>query len=105
MAEIAGVEVVEIDARPEREQRYPQRFYLSRHEDPTGISGTGVIADGVIWQDGSVTLKWLGPHTSEVSWRSLRDVVAIHGHAGSTSVVFRDDEDGYPYHEQTRCPF
>lgn len=81
---------------PEPEQRYPRRFYLYRGEDETGISGTGVVADGVQWQDGTATLKWLGEHSSEVSWRAMPDVVHIHGHGGKTMVVWRDDEDGYP---------
>lgn len=90
---------------PEPEQRYPRRFYLYRGVDETGISGTGVVADGVQWQDGTVTLKWLGGHSSEVSWRAMPDVVHIHGHGGKTMVVWRDDENGYPYHEQTKCPY
>lgn len=95
----------QFDAALEPEQRYPRRFYLSRQEDPTGISGTGVVADGVVWQDGTVTIKWLGDHSSEVSWRRLEDMEYIHGHGGKTMVIWRDDENGYPFHEQTKCPY
>ena len=42
----------------EERQRYPRRFYLYRIEDKTGISGTGVVADGVVWQTGAATLNW-----------------------------------------------
>lgn len=85
------------DASTEPRQRYPRRFYLHRVVDETGISGTGVVADGVVWQDGTVTLKWLGEHTSEVSWpRGMESVEHVHGHGGKTVVVWRDDEDGYP---------
>jgi hypothetical protein len=89
----------------EERQRWPRRFYLYRRADETGVSGTGVVADGVVWQDGTVTLKWLGKHSSEVSWRGMEHVEAVHGHNGSTLVVWRDDEDGYPFHDQTRCPY
>lgn len=88
----------------EPRQRFPRRFYLYRHEDETGISGTGVVADGVVWQNGRVTLVWLGEHPSEVSWQDMSHVVAIHGHNGKTEVVWRDGEEGYPFHDQTECP-
>jgi len=94
-----------IDAGNIGKQRYPRRFYLHRVEDLSGVSGTGVVADGVRWQDGSVTLKWLGEHSSEVSWAGMEHIEAIHGHNGKTMVVWRDDENGYPYHEQTACPY
>lgn len=96
------------DASVEPRQRYPRRFYLMRHKDQTGISGTGVVADGVVWQTGAVTLNWRGGGESYNTWpgpNALAEVERIHGHGGLTSVVFRDDEDGYPYHSQTRCPY
>lgn len=98
-------EAIPTDFEPEREQRYPRRFYLYRGKDETGVSGTGVVADGVVWQDGSVTLKWLGPHSSEVSWKSMEHVEAVHGHNGRTVPIWRDDEEGRPFHAQTPCPY
>ena len=90
----------------EPEQRYPRRFYLYRSEDETGVSGTGVVADGVVWQDDTVTLNWLGEHGSVVTWRrGMESVEHVHGHGGKTMVVWRDDENGYPFHEQTKCPY
>jgi hypothetical protein len=59
---------------------------LERDIDHTGVSGTGTVADGVLWDDGQVTLKWRGPHSSIVNWRNLEDAKAIHGHDGATRV-------------------
>src|SRR5258708_11539102 len=32
-----------------REAAYPKRFELQRTEDPSGVSGTGLVADGVLF--------------------------------------------------------
>lgn len=105
---MSDVEVTEVDVRPKSDQRYPRRFYLMRHEDKTGISGTGVVADGVVWQTGAVTLHWLGGSESYNNWPGPNAIAGIertHGHGGATSIVYRDDENGYPYHDQTYCPY
>jgi hypothetical protein len=36
--------------------------------------------EGVIWSDGTVTLKWLTPGKSVSVWQSLADCLAVHGH-------------------------
>lgn len=33
---------------------YPRVFVLQRHVDVSGVSGTGEIAEGVEWSDGTV---------------------------------------------------
>ena len=59
-------------------------FILRRLEDVSGVSGVGIIAEGVEFHDGQVALSWFGHHhTLEVS-PSLRDIMAIHGHEGRT---------------------
>jgi len=63
-------------------------FTLERDEDETGISGTGKVAEGVVFTDGVVVIRWVvGEHRSTVVWESLAAVEAIHGHAGSTRIV------------------
>jgi hypothetical protein len=63
-------------------------FTLVRKVDVSGVSGTGVVAEGVEFHDGQVVLSWFGKHhTIEVAPK-LDDVVAIHGHDGCTEVVF-----------------
>lgn len=63
-------------------------FHLVRHEDVTGVSGTGVVAEGVQWSNGQVSLRWFGEHSSIAIWSSLEDAMFIHGHDGATEAVF-----------------
>jgi hypothetical protein len=67
-----------------------KRFELVRHEDITGVTGTGVVAEGVQWSNGQVTVCWRGEHSSIVVWPSMEDAMAIHGHDGATEAVWRD---------------
>ena len=62
-------------------------FQLHRDVDVSGVSGTGVVADGVEWPDGTCTIRWRGQRQSTVNWNSLDDVIAIHGHGGATRIV------------------
>lgn len=68
-----------------------RRFYLERIEDPTGVSGTGVVAHGVEFGDGSCVLRWLTQFRSTVFYDSLEHIRHIHGHGGLTRVVLLDD--------------
>lgn len=63
-------------------------FKLVRDEDITGISGTGEVAEGVEFTDGTVVLRWKGVQASTVVWKSIYDVEIIHGHGGKTRIVF-----------------
>lgn len=66
-------------------------FTLQREEDVTGVSGTGTVAEGVVFSDGSVVIKWVvGEHRSTVHWDSIESVLAIHGHDGKTKVVWKE---------------
>lgn len=66
-------------------------FELHRDEDETGISGTGVVAQGVVWADGTVAMRWIvGEHRSTVIWPDIDAVEAIHGHGGRTRIVWRE---------------
>lgn len=68
-----------------------RRFVLERNEDVSGVSGTGVVAEGVEFTDGTVVLRWItGEHRSTVVWPSIRSVEVIHGHDGRTLVKFVD---------------
>lgn len=63
-------------------------FYLQRDEDETGISGTGKVAEGVVFANRKVVLTWLTDVTSIVMYESIADVEHIHGHNGKTRVVY-----------------
>jgi len=67
-------------------------FKLVRHEDVSGVSGTGVVAEGVIFHDGQVAVSWFGKHHCVSVWPNIEDVEAIHGHEGRTIVEFDERE-------------
>ncbi|MGW8326520.1 hypothetical protein ACWGLE_01290 [Streptomyces sp. NPDC055897] len=69
----------------------PRRFHLLRHRDVSGISGTGVVALGVRWPDGTASVRWLGARPSTVHWDNFADAEAVHGHAGATEIVWNDE--------------
>ena len=73
------------------QQSTPRLFTLERDRDVTGVSGTGTVADGVVWPDGTVSLRWRGPRPSVVFWGSLEDAEVIHGHGGSTRIVWTEE--------------
>jgi hypothetical protein len=68
-----------------------RRFYLVRYADLSGVSGTGIVAHGVEFGDGAVALRWISPRPSTSIWESVDDMIAVHGHAGSTVVHWLDE--------------
>jgi|GEM_PF-727292 len=69
----------------------PRLFELYRIEDETGVSGTGVVAHGAVFEDGTVAMRWLTKHRSTTLFDSLDEVREIHGHGGKTEIRFLDD--------------
>lgn len=67
-----------------------RRFLLVRHSDPSGVSGTGIVAQGVEFPDGSVALRWSCSRPSTAVWGSVEDVRRIHGHNGRTVIRWLD---------------
>ena len=65
-------------------------FYLLRKEDKSGVSGTGVVAEGAVATDGSVVLRWLGEKATWELLKSIDHVITIHGHEGATKIIFGD---------------
>lgn len=77
-----------------------RKFHLQRIEDESGVSGTGRVAEGVVFSNGWVAMTWLTRHTSGAFYTSLHEVEKIHGHSGKTKVVM--DEEDYTY-EPLEC--
>lgn len=85
-----------------------RRFEMHRDTDVSGVSGTGVVAEGVEFSepfsigfpDGSVVvlepgwcvIRWGGEHRSTVLWGSRASAEAIHGHNGATRFVDVDTD-------------
>ena len=66
-------------------------FVLYRREDVSGVSGTGIVADGIVYPDGRCSYRWRSGHATTVAADSIEQVEAVHGHDGRTVVVFVDD--------------
>jgi hypothetical protein len=70
-----------------------RRFVLARHQDPSGISGVGIVAEGVALTGGTAFLHWLTEHETFVHWPGGVDaILAVHGHEGSTIARWLDEE-------------
>lgn len=78
-------------------------FTLHRQDDATGVSGTGVVAWGVLWPDGSVSIRWNSPTPSFISFEGVpsdtqlqrvgdQHVRSVHGHNGKTIVIWSDSD-------------
>lgn len=70
----------------------PRPFALYRRQDVTGVSGTGVVATGAVFEDGVTVVRWFGVHPSTVIWPSLEDAAHVHLHGGKTQIVWLSDE-------------
>lgn len=69
-----------------------RRFGLIRDEDPTGVSGEGMIAFGVEFPDGTVCLRWQTDWPTSVVFHDngIESVEAVHGHEGRTRIEWWD---------------
>lgn len=69
-----------------------KRFYLLRHEDVNGFSGTGVVAEGVIFDDGTGAFTWLSPMKTVTTFWKVADIRKMHGHGGKTDLVIEGNK-------------
>lgn len=70
-----------------------RRFYLFRKEDPTGMSSTGRVADGIEFDNGQVALTWKKEFPSVTVFPSVSIVEKLHSHNGKdpTKIIWVDD--------------
>lgn len=72
-------------------------FTLIRLEDVTGISGTGIVAQGVEFDSGRCVMEWLTAFKSIGVYQNSNELIQIHGHDGKTVMQYDDgpfDENG-----------
>jgi hypothetical protein len=67
-----------------------KRFTLERNSDVSGVSGTGTVAEGVMFSNGRAALSWRTDLTSTAVYDSICDLEAIHGHNGATTIEWID---------------
>lgn len=66
-------------------------FYFLRTEDESGVSGTGIVAEGVEFTNGKVVINWLTKHRSLAIYENIKEAELIHGHGGKTKLVYDED--------------
>ncbi|WP_055751344.1 hypothetical protein [Frankia sp. AvcI1] len=76
--------------------RQVRRFELEREVDVSGVSGTGAVAFGAQAPDGTCVLWWDSEHDSIAIYPTMETLLAIHGHGGTTRVVYIDAADQTP---------
>ncbi|MFB6723814.1 hypothetical protein ACFCV3_26775 [Kribbella sp. NPDC056345] len=74
-------------------RRQARLFRLVRHADASGLRGTGTLAEGVEWSDGSVALRWRGPWASTSSWDRMEALLAVHVTDGRTLLHWSSDAE------------
>jgi hypothetical protein len=70
-----------------------RRFILVRIKDATGVSGTGIVAEGTVFTDGLSVIHWLREPYAMSVYQTLSDVIAVHGHEGGTQLRFIDESE------------
>ena len=68
-----------------------KRFVLFRREDQSGVSGTGIVAEGVQFSTGRCVIVWLGQYPSIAIYDSMEALEKVHGHDERTEVRWIDE--------------
>lgn len=86
-----GIALYRVGFRPSCPLR--RTFAVLRHRDHSGVSGTGFVAEGVVFSDGTCALRWLGCDPTTTLFTSIEQLIRIHGHGGATWVQFDDSDE------------
>lgn len=79
------------------EPTFPRTFVVQRDEDVSGVSGEGVVAEGVHFSDGWVVTHWLDrppmnePKTDVWHNKGAKPFERVHGHGGATRILWADE--------------
>lgn len=78
-----------------------QTFTVARQADETGISGEGVVIEGVVLATGQCIAHWLYPRPkgSIAIFDSMNDFVTVHikPHPGNRTIITYDDGEQEKY--------
>jgi len=67
-----------------------RRFRIDRVVDVTGVSGTGCVAQGIVFSDGTAVVRWLGESPTTTIHSSIESVEKIHLHGGASKLRWED---------------
>ena len=65
-----------------------RQFVLYRHEDESGVSGTGIVAEGVQFSNGKCVMSWRHQISSVAMYDSIHELEQIHGHSGKSEIIW-----------------
>ena len=78
-----------------------QTFTVARQSDETGVSGEGVVIEGVVLATGQCIAHWLYPRPkgSIAIFDSMNDFITVHikPHPGNRTIVTYDDGEQERY--------
>lgn len=68
---------------------------MIRNNDESGVSGTGIVIEGIIFSTGRTVVQWLVAPCSVAIYESFADFRAIHidSHPTNRTVLLWDDGD------------
>jgi hypothetical protein len=69
-----------------------RRFNFIRSEDVSGVSGTGIVGEGVEFSSGRVIFTWLSHMGSITTYDNIKTFISIHGHEGRGQIEWIDDD-------------
>lgn len=70
-----------------------KRFYLLRIKDISGVSGIGKVAEGLEFENGMCALSFSSSFQHVNTYANIRAVDEVHGHQGSTKIVWVDKDE------------
>jgi hypothetical protein len=69
-----------------------RRFHFVRTEDVSGVSGTGVVGEGVELSNGKVVHSWISNMGTVSVYDNMKTFVAVHGHEGKGAIEWLDPD-------------
>jgi hypothetical protein len=72
-----------------------KRFYLLRHEDLHGHAGLGVVAEGIIFDNGMGSFMWLSKYITVTTFMNIVDIECLHSHEGRTEVIIEGKDERF----------
>ena len=70
-----------------------RRFNLIRTTDISGVSGTGVVAEGIEFENGKIAICWTTRYHIVSVIDNLHTLEKVHGHGGETHIAWIDEEE------------
>jgi hypothetical protein len=98
-------ETHEVDLKPKKPAKLaPQgirTFTVCRLNDESGVSGTGIVIEGIVLATGQCVVHWLypAPRGSIAMFDSISDFATVHikPHPGNESIITYEDGEQVHY--------